>query len=147
MNRTTVPRLRAEAKKQLLSYRRNNARAYKNEAQRAERVSQAGWTRAIDEARAYFCAVNPTKERFMCRLFGLETPVPRCRSARERMIKLGMELTVSESTLYKWREDILEVVLYAAIEAGLIAPFGICADERDPEIPKKAETKRKAENH
>ena len=47
------PRLRAEAKKQLLSYRRNNARAYKNEAQRAERANQTGWTRAIDEARAY----------------------------------------------------------------------------------------------
>ena len=38
MNRITVPRLRAEANKQLLSYRRNNVRAYKNEAQRAERV-------------------------------------------------------------------------------------------------------------
>ena len=146
MNRITVPRLRAEAKKQLLCYRRNKSRAYKNEAQRAER-DQEGWTRAIDEARAYFRAVNPTKERFMCRMFGLETPVPRCRSARERMIKLGMELTVSESTLYKWREDILEIVLYAAIEAGLITPFGIRAGERDPEIPKKPAAKRKAENH
>ena len=141
MNRITVPRLRAEAKKQLLSYRRNNARAYKNEAQRAERASQIGWTRAIDEARAYLCAVNPTKERFMCRLFGLETPVPRCRSARERMIKLGMELTVSESTLYKWREDILEIVLYAAIEAGLVSPFGIRAAEA-PTEPKPEQTKR-----
>lgn len=133
MNRITVPRLRAEAKKQLLSYRRNNARAYKNEAQRAERANQTGWTRAIDEARAYLGAVNPTKERFMCRLFGLETPVPRCRTARERMIKLSMELTVSESTLYKWREDILEIVLYAAIEAGLVCPFGIRAGETNAE--------------
>ena len=146
MNRITVPRLRAEAKKQLLSYRRNNARAYKNEAQRAERASQEGWTRAIDEARAYLCAANPTKERFMCRLFGLETPVPRCRTARERMIKLSMELTVSESTLYKWREDILEIVLYAAIEAGLVCPFGIRAGETNAE-PKPERTKcAKAKN-
>lgn len=146
MNRITVPRLRAEAKKQLLSYRRNNTRAYKNEAQRAERASQIGWKRAIDEARAYLRAVNPTKERFMCRMFGLETPVPRCRSARERMIKLGMELTVSESTLYKWREDILEIVLYAAIEAGLVCPFGIRIKEA-PAESKQEQTKRgKAKN-
>ena len=147
MNRITVPRLRAEAKKQLLSYRRNNARAYKNEAQRAERANQIGWKRAIDEARAYLCAVNPTKERFMCRLFGLETPVPRSRSMRERMIKLGMELTVSESTLYKWREDILEIVLYAAIEAGLITPFGIRAEAKPETESTETKPKRKKANN
>ena len=61
----------------------------------------------------------------MCRLFGLETAIPRNQATRTRMILLGQELNVSESTLYKWREDIFEIVLYAAIEAGLLSPFGL----------------------
>ena len=71
----------------------------------------------------------------MCRLFGLETPIPRSQPTRARLIQLGRELAVSESTLYKWREDIFEIVLYAAIESGLIRPFGlVCArSETDKE--------------
>ena len=61
----------------------------------------------------------------MSRLFGLETAIPRNQPARARMIQLGLDLAVSESTLYKWREDIFEIVLYAAIETGLIRPFGL----------------------
>lgn len=123
-----LPRLRAEAKRQLLNYRRNTARVYRSPVLRAEGGAVLGWIRAIDAARAYFRAANPTKERFMCRLFGLETSIPRGQPTRARMIQLGLELAVSESTLYKWREDIFEIVLYAAIESGLIRPFGLlCA--------------------
>ena len=61
----------------------------------------------------------------MSRLFGLDTPIPRNQHMRARMIQLGEELAVSESTLYKWREDLFEIVLYAAIESGLICPFGL----------------------
>ena len=125
MSRITVPRLRAEAKKQLLCYRKNKTRAGRAEYQRSHGTDPSGWVRAVDEARAYFHATDPTKERFMVRLFGLETPLPRSRSTRERMMKLAIELCVSESTLYKWREDVLEIVLYAAIEAGVVSPFGL----------------------
>ena len=125
MSRITVPRLRVEAKKQLLSYRKNKTRAGRAEYQRSHGTDPSGWVRAVDEARAYFHATDLTKERFMVRLFGLETPLPRSRSTRERMMKLAIELCVSESTLYKWREDVLEIVLYAAIEAGVVSPFGL----------------------
>ena len=125
MSRITVPRLRAEAKKQLLCYRKNKTRAGRAEYQRSHGTDPSGWVRAVDEARAYFHATDLTKERFMVRLFGLETPLPRSRSTRERMMKLAMELCVSESTLYKWREDVLEIVLYAAIDAGVVSPFGL----------------------
>ncbi len=67
----------------------------------------------------------------MCRLFGLETPIPRSQPTRARMIQLGLELAVSESTLYKWREDVFEIVLYAAIESGLIRPFGLFAGRKE----------------
>ena len=123
----TIPltRLRAEAKRQLLNYRKNTTRIYRSPALRAENAAIPGWIRVIDAARAYFHATNPTKERFMSRLFGLETVIPRNQPARARMIQLGLDLAVSESTLYKWREDIFEIVLYAAIETGLIRPFGL----------------------
>ena len=44
---------------------------------------------------------------------------------RARMMHLSVEMSVSESTLYKWREDILEIVLYTAMEAGVVGLFGI----------------------
>jgi len=121
----TLQQMRAEAKKHLTGYRRNCARAYKCPSRRMQDEWIEGWICAIDAARAYFAATNPVKERFMCRLFGLESPVPRRQPTRERMIRLSIELCVSESTLYKWREDIFEIVLYAAVEEGLLHPFGL----------------------
>lgn len=125
MKANTLPNLRTEAKRQLLNYRRNQSRVYRAAALRAERGAVVGWCRAIDAARAYFLAADPIKERFMSRLFGLDTPLPRSQPMRARMIRLSLELSVSESTLYKWREDILEIVLYAAIEAGVVGMFGL----------------------
>ncbi len=135
MKTNTLPRLRAEAKRQLLNYRRNHSRVYRCATLREEGGVMLGWVRAIDAARAYLRAENPTKERFMSRLFGLETPLPRGQPVRARMIRLSMDLCVSESTLYKWREDILNLVLYAAIEAGLTCLFGPQdgADGEEPE--------------
>ena len=125
MKANTLPNLRTEAKRQLLNYRRNQSRVYRAAALRAQRGKVIGWCRAIDAARAYFLAADPVKERFMCRLFGLDTPLPRSQPTRARLIRLSLELSVSESTLYKWREDILEIVLYAAIEAGVVGMFGL----------------------
>ena len=125
MKANTLPNLRMEAKRQLLNYRRNQSRVYRADALRAERGAVVGWCRAIDAARAYFRTADPIKERFMSRLFGLDTPLPRSQPSRARMIRLSLELSVSESTLYKWREDILEIVLYAAIEAGVVGMFGL----------------------
>lgn len=129
METISLTRLRAEAKKQLLSYRKYAMRAYRSPELRAEGGSIFGWVRAIDAARAYFRAQDPAKERFMSRLFGLDTPIPRGQPTRARMIQLSLELCVSESTLYKWREDILEIVLYAAIETGLLHPFRLNGKE------------------
>ncbi len=125
MKSISLPQLRAEAKRQLLNYRRNNSRVYRSNAIRAEAGAMLAWVRAIDSARVYLRAQSPAKERYMCRLFGLETPLPRSQPMRARMVRLSEEMSVSESTLYKWREDILEIVLYAAMEAGVVGLFGI----------------------
>ena len=139
MKAITLPNLRTEAKRQLLNYRRNQSRVYRQAALRAERGAVVGWCRAIDAARAYFRTADPVKERFMCRLFGLDTPLPRSQPVRARMIRLSIELSVSESTLYKWREDILEIVLYAAIEAGLVGLFGLADCETEEEAEAESE--------
>ena len=73
----------------------------------------------------------------MCRLFGLETPLPRSQPMRARLVILSAEMSVSESTLYKWREDIFEIVLYAAMESGVIGLFGI--REAGESLPKREE--------
>lgn len=137
----TIPltRLRAEAKRQLLNYRKNTARVYRSPEKRADRGATQKWIRAIDMVRSYFRETDPMKERFMNRLFGLETAIPRNQLMRSRMIQLVLELNVSESTLYKWREDILEIVLYAAIESGLIRPFGLGKTARAAEEPQAAQ--------
>ena len=125
MKAISLQQLRAEAKRQLLQYRRNNSRVYRSNAIRAEGGTMLAWMRAIDSARVYLRAQNPVKERYMCRLFGLEAPLPRSQPMRARMMHHSVEMCVSESTLYKWREDILEIVLYAAMEAGVVGLFGI----------------------
>ena len=125
MKAISLPQLRAEAKRQLLQYRRNNSRVYRSTAIRSEGGAMLGWVRAIDAARMYLRVVNPQKERYMVRLCGLEAPLPRGQPMRARLVRLCADMNVSESTLYKWREDILEIVLYAAMEAGVIGLFGI----------------------
>jgi len=125
MKAISLQQLRAEAKRQLLQYRRNHSRVYRSNAIRAEGGTMLAWMRAIDSARVYLRALNPVKERCMCRLFGLEAPLPRSQPMRARMMHLSAEMSVSESTLYKWQEDILEIVLYAAMEAGVVGLFGI----------------------
>ena len=129
MKAISLPQLRAEAKRQLINYRRNNSRVYRGSAIRAEGGAMLAWIRAIESARAYLRVQSPAKERFMTRLFGLDTPLPRSQPTRARMLRLSQELNVSESTLYKWREDILEIVLYAAMEAGVVGLFRIRMEE------------------
>lgn len=132
MKAISIPQLRTEAKRQLLNYRRNTSRVYRSPAIRAEGGAMLAWVRAIDSARVYLRAQNPAKERYMTRLFGLEAPLPRGQPMRARLIRLCTEMSVSESTLYKWREDILEIVLYAAMEAGVVGLFGIRETEDTP---------------
>ena len=68
---------------------------------------------------------QPEKARAMDRLFGLTHAVPRAQGNRGRMLRLADDFCISESTLYKWREEILITVLMAAVEARALAPFAI----------------------
>lgn len=125
MKRSVLYEMYALARQELLDYRRNRAKLAARTLRGEERARVAAWVAAIEGARALLLAEMPEKERAMTRLFGLDAPIPRYQQVRARMIRLRMELHVSEATLYKWQEDILRLVLGAAIEAGVIRPFGL----------------------
>lgn len=110
-----------EALAQLTAYRRNCLAVKRGET--PGRQARA-WMRVIARVRKLLKEEDPLKEKFMERLFGLDLVIPQRKTARERLIKLSMELHCSEATLYNWRAEIVELVLYGAIEARLIQPFG-----------------------
>ena len=86
-------------------------------------VEKAGWVWAVERVRADLKAKDPEKERFFVRLYHLDAPAPGHPGRGNEITKLSLELNVSPSTLYKWREMILADVLMAAVQAGVLKPF------------------------
>lgn len=129
MKSSVIMEMRRLTARALLDYRKNRGRLAAHALRAQEREDARRWAAAIESARALLRREMPEKERAMARLFGLDAPVPRYQKTRARIIKLCMELHVSESTLYKWREDIVLLTLGAAIEAGILRPFGIRAQD------------------
>ena len=75
----------------------------------------------------------------MARCFGLDVAAPRGQDARTRLVKLSMDLHVATSTLYKWREDAVDLTLYGAIEAGRAAgPMASLGCSRTPRGRRRA---------
>ena len=96
-----------------------------------EAARMTAWVEAIEAARAALREEYPLKERLMARCFGLDVAAPRGQDARTRLVKLSMDLHVATSTLYKWREDAVDLTLYGAIEAGALRPYGIARMQPD----------------
>ena len=86
-------------------------------------LEKAGWVWAVERVRADLSAKAPEKERFFARLYHLDGTVPGTPGRNSDVIKLSMELNVSPSTLYKWREGILADLLMAAVQAGVLKPY------------------------
>ena len=68
---------------------------------------------------------GPSRQRALSYQPEQQDPAPRGQDARTRLVKLSMDLHVATSTLYKWREDAVDLTLYGAIEAGALRPYGI----------------------
>lgn len=127
MYASALTKVKQTAAKQLASYRKSKALLASHTLKAQERAQLARWTQAIEGARAILHDAMPEKERAMTRLFGLDAPTPRHLRAHTRLIRLSMDMNVSESTLYKWRNEILLLVMGAAIETGAVSPFGLRA--------------------
>ena len=86
-------------------------------------VEKAGWVWAVERVRADLKAKEPEKERFFARLYHLDEPASGRPGRGSEIMKLSLELNVSPSTLYKWRELILADLLLAAVQTGVLKPF------------------------
>lgn len=115
-----MTRMRRETLEQLSDYRRNCMLLRNGEA--GYREARA-WVRVILRVRRVLKEEAPEKERFMTKLFGLDNPVPRRRTARRALHALMQDFNCSEATLYNWRAEIVDLALCGAIEAGIFQPF------------------------
>ena len=86
-------------------------------------VETAGWVWAVERVRADLKAKEPEKEQFFARLYHLDEPASGTPGRRIEIMKLSLDLNVSPSTLYKWREMILADLLMAAVQVGVLKPF------------------------
>ena len=122
--------LRHVAEQNAKRYRENLSflRGYESAAEAGRPLSsryaeKAGWVWAVERVRADLAAKDPEKERFFARLYQLDRPTPGTPGRESLIMKLSLELNVSPSTLYKWREAILADLLLAAVQAGVLKPF------------------------
>ena len=86
-------------------------------------VEKAGWVWAVERVRTDLKAKEPEKERFFARLYHLDESGSGHPGRGSEIMKLSLELNVSPSTLYKWREMILADLLMAAVQAGVLKPY------------------------
>ena len=136
MASTTMQSLRREAERQLRAYRQNGStlrdveknglrtRVYRTSGRvvppppARELADMRDWARIIDRVRTFLRGTDPTKERFMARYFALIVPSNRRVSKRMRHMQMMEEFFISDSTVYKWKLDILHLVILAAMERG-----------------------------
>ena len=126
MKYVTLADAREEATQRLINYRADRQLIHKaGKGTRRQAARLARWARAIQEVRTMYEQTQPEKGRAMDRLFGLTHAVPKCQSNRKRMLRLSMDFHISESTIYKWRDEIVMATLLAAVEAGAFKPYGM----------------------
>lgn len=86
-------------------------------------VEKAGWVWAVERVRADLLIKAPEKEQFFARYYHLDEPASGHPGRGSEIMKLSLDLNVSPSTLYKWREMILADLLMAAVQVGVLKPF------------------------
>lgn len=81
-----------------------------------------GWVWAIEETFCQYLQSAPNKARVMQCFYCLDGK-RRNSSEGGKRYALMEELSISEPTLYRWREEILQSVMAGAIQAGVLKPF------------------------
>lgn len=140
MKQMTWMEMREIANAELLRYRRNCVRLRQIDPDtglpacahrsldhplmtEAEIAEARLWKRAIERVRDAVRQEDPVMARFMVRYFAMRVPKNRRQSERARHMQLADELHVADSTLYKWKESILQRVIAAAIQSGALRPY------------------------
>lgn len=87
-------------------------------------VQRARWVWAVERVLEQIAAQDGTKAVFFRRYYGLDRPTRR-RSDADCMLRLGMELCVSEAGLYKWRDEILTMLAVAGAQVKAFRPYEV----------------------
>lgn len=117
------------AEKELYRYRDN--RAYVQgvldaggDAELPKLREHAAWTLAVEYARTYFERTDPAKAAFLTGFYRLDRPQTR-RSGKRTMAATAMQLHVTETTLHKWKNEVLTVLVMAAVQTGALRPYSL----------------------
>ena len=86
-------------------------------------LNSVRWTAAIDAVLDYLHRHDGEQERFFRRLFGIDGA--RRYRGEKGMKALSTELCVSLSALYRWKNNLLSLLLLAAAQTGALRPFRI----------------------
>lgn len=130
----TLMDLKKEAASRLFAYRKNSRylrqRERKTENKPPRRINEAEecsaeeltwiryWKRVIDRVELNLRSTDPQMHRFMIRYFSLKAPLNRRKAMRARHYEIMNEFYVSDSTIYKWRAKIIELVVFEAARSG-----------------------------
>lgn len=78
------------------------------------------WVEVIDTVRRKLETTDPEKAEVLVRLFDLDG---FGKSRDNRVIRLAMDLNTSQANVYRWRENVLDQIILAATQRGLLHPF------------------------
>ena len=123
MKFVTFTDIRKETLERLQGYRTDRQMIHVRGRGARRRVTLACWVRAVEQVLSMYQQIQPEKARAMERLFGLRYPVPRCQNNRARMHALAKDFCIAESTMYKWRDEIVFATMLAAAQNGAVRPF------------------------
>jgi len=85
---------------------------------------RARWVWTVERVRARLRLHEPLMEEFFARYYALDSGAPRhTRRRGETMLRVAADMNVGVSTLYKWREQILDQLVLAATQAGVLEPY------------------------
>lgn len=87
---------------------------------------RAAWAIAVEYAKAYWDRTDPAKAAFFSIFYRLDHP-HKSLSSRPSIHRIAMQLHVTESTLYRWKNEILTTVILAAIQTGALRPYALPA--------------------
>ncbi len=88
------------------------------------RYSQsAKWVLATEYVLDYLQRNSAEKERFFRLYYGIDGS--RRRPGRKSIIALSQMLYASPATLYRWRNEVLTLLLFAAVQTGALRPYAV----------------------
>ena len=94
-------------------------------AERPQDVKDAMlWIWAIETAWAELLAYYPPRARIMEVYYGLNNVNGRERNkATETRMILQDELSIEQATFYRWKNDVVDAVIHAGIQCGILQPY------------------------